>query len=663
MTFDRVILDNFGAYRGRQDAILTPEPNKPVILFGGMNGGGKTTFLDSIQLGLYGSKAKTSNRGNLGYKDYLADCIHRGTDPEEGASITIQFHRMSEGRVAHYELQRSWRKHRRGLDETLRITKDGEPDELLTDHWNESIAAWLPVGIAHLFFFDGEQIKDLAEGQHAARIIGTAINSLLGLDLVDRLDNDLRVFERRKNSESMDSAALLKLNQAEEELAHIHDEEAQVLQDEGKLVNAAGRLAEKVTEAREKFESAGGNLFLQHDELQKELAQLEQEKHSRQEELRALAAGSLPLLLLQNQLGEIQSQARHENEIRHARVLGESLEERDEHLIRMLKTESIGKDVISKVVKHLKRERDDVNQTASETLVLDAEPAFETDLRHLRENTLPSTRDRTVLLVNEIAKLDERIARLEADLARVPDEDQIADAQQELQNNQQEHKDALQQLEELKVRKKALRSQYERAEQQLERLGSQNVDVRFNEDARQRMLKHSTKVRKTLGTFKSRIIGKHARKIEGLMLESFQSLLRKSGLVSGLTINPETFAITLLDRAGQPLPFDRLSAGERQLLATSLLWGLARASGRPVPTIIDTPLGRLDSSHRKHLVQRYFPRAAHQVLLLSTDEEIVDDYLKALRPFITRSYHLAHDEVMGSTSVIPGYFPQYETAS
>jgi DNA sulfur modification protein DndD len=331
--------------------------------------------------------------------------------------------------------------------------------------------------------------------------------------------------------------------------------------------------------------------------------------------------------------------------------------------VQMLQSEAIDKSVIKKVVRHLHRERDDVNQTASESLILDAEPTFETDLRHLRENTLPSVRDRVALLVKELAALDERIARLEADLARVPDEDRIAAAQGRLREKKTAHQEALHRLEEIKVRKKALRSQCERAEQQMDRLGSENVEARFGEDARLRMLKHSEKVRNTLTTFKTRIIGKHARKIEGLMLESFQLLLRKTNLISGLTIDPETFAVTLLDRAGQTLPFDRLSAGERQLLATALLWGLARASGRPVPTLIDTPLGRLDSSHRRHLVERYFPRASHQVLLLSTDEEIVGDYLKALKPYITRSYHLAHDEALGSTSVNPGYFPQYETSS
>lgn len=662
MILDRVILDNFGAYAGRQEAVLTPEPGKPVILFGGMNGGGKTTFLDSIQLGFYGRKAKTSNRGGMAYRDYLEECIHRGADPQEGSSIIIEYHRMSEGRATRYEVRRSWFRGAQGIEETLRVCRDGEPDELLTEHWDETMEAYLPVSIAHLFFFDGEQIKELAEGQNAARIIGTAIHSLLGLDLVDRLENDLRVFERRKKSETLDSQSLMRLKQAEEELDHLLAEEAKTLQEEGRLTNKAGQLAEKVTEARKAFETEGGNLFLRHDEIAGELEARQKEKQVLQDELRSLAAGALPLLLIQGQLDKIQKLAHHETSVRHNRLLVEALEERDEAIISILGHESLSAAAIKRVAKELERDRKWRLEEAGEELILDADTGFETSLMHLRENTLPAARQRTVELLQQIALLDERITRLEADLARVPDQDRIAIAQETLRHRQAEHQEVLHQLEEIRVRKKALRSQCERAEKQLERTGSQEVEARFNEDARQRMLKHSAKVRETLGEFKARVIRKHARKIEGLMLESFQSLLRKSGLVTGLTIDPKTFAVTLLDRTKQPLPFDRLSAGERQLLATSLLWGLARASGRPVPTIIDTPLGRLDSSHRKHLVDRYFPLASHQVFLLSTDEEIVGGYYQALKPFITRSYHLAHDESLGCTSVNPGYFPQYETA-
>lgn len=663
MILDRVILDNFGAFAGRQQALLTPQPGKPVILFGGMNGGGKTTFLDSIQLGLYGRKARTSNRNGMAYRDYLAECIHRGADPSEGAAITIEYHRISEGRAQHYELYRAWRKGDKGIEETLRVSRDGQPDALLTEHWDETLEAYLPVGIAHLFFFDGEQIKELAEGQNAARIIGSAIHSLLGLDLVDRLESDLRVFERRKKSESLDSEALLRLKQAEEEHEHIFEEEAKVLQEEGRVVNEAGRLASEVTKAKDTFEAEGGGLFLRHDELKADLQDCLAKKLSLQDELRTLAAGALPLLLIEDLLSEVQEQARHETSVRHSRLLVEAMVERDQVILEMLKIEDLAPTTVNRVAKRLEIDRSQRLSEAHEALVLDAEPEFETELLHLRESTLPAARLRTIDLLGRISILDERISRLEADLAMVPDQDRIASAQNRLQTAETEHQAALMKLEELKVRRKALRSQSERAKAQLERVGCEEVDARFSEDARLRMLKHSAKVRHTLGEFKTRIIRKHARKIEGLMLESFQSLLRKSGLVSNLSIDPKTFEVTLFDRIGKPLPFDRLSAGERQLLATALLWGLAKASGRPVPTIIDTPLGRLDSSHRTHLVQRYFPSASHQVLLLSTDEEIVGDYHHALKPFITRTYHLAHDEALGQTSVEPGYFPKYETTS
>jgi DNA sulfur modification protein DndD len=87
-----------------------------------------------------------------------------------------------------------------------------------------------------------------------------------------------------------------------------------------------------------------------------------------------------------------------------------------------------------------------------------------------------------------------------------------------------------------------------------------------------------------------------------------------------------------------------------------MLWGLARASGRPVPTVIDTPLGRLDSDHRTNLVERYFPNASHQVLLLSTDEELVNGYLEKLTPFVARTYRLEHDEKSGQSTIREGYF-------
>jgi DNA sulfur modification protein DndD len=96
--------------------------------------------------------------------------------------------------------------------------------------------------------------------------------------------------------------------------------------------------------------------------------------------------------------------------------------------------------------------------------------------------------------------------------------------------------------------------------------------------------------------------------------------------------------------------------GEKQIFAMAMLWGLTRASARPLPAVIDTPMARLDATHRRHLVERYFPHASHQVVILSTDTEVDRHYYQLLQPFIARAYHLDYDEARKATVGREGYF-------
>ncbi|TVR64212.1 MAG: DNA sulfur modification protein DndD [Candidatus Competibacteraceae bacterium] len=660
MILDTIILENFGAYGGRQEAVLTPEDGKPVILFGGMNGGGKTTLLDAIQLAFYGPKARLSNRGR-GYRDYLRDSIHRGSDPGEGASVTLHFRRVVEGEIRRFELQRYWRAGVKGIEETVRVLSDGKLDDVFTEHWDEIIETYLPSGIAHLFFFDGEQIKELAEGGHAAEILGTAVHSLLGLDLLDRLESDLKVFERRKKAEALDPEATQELHQARGELQQIESEQEKVAMQEGAFVNQAGRLGKEVQEKEEQFRAEGGDLYLRRKELEAELALLKARKATMEARLRELVAGPLPLLLVDSLLGEVEQQARRETEIRRARALQDALEVRDREVLAILEVENGAAEPIRKITRILAADRAQRIGLAKEPLILDAEDGLSARLAHLRAVMLPQAKEQARDLADKLAGLEEKIARLELEKDRVPTEDRIEVIQRELEAARGAHQAKLAELEAVRVRQEALRRQWVAVDARLDQLGEHDLKARFAEDDRQRMLKHSRRVRETLGRFRARVVRRHIASMEVLMLESFRKLLRKTELIAGLTINPETFEVTLVGRDGKVLPFDRLSAGERQLLATSLLWGLARASGRPVPTIIDTPLGRLDSSHRRHLIERYFPCASHQVILLSTDEEIVGPYYEALKPFISRTYLLNHDNGLGMTNLELGYFSENET--
>ena len=149
---------------------------------------------------------------------------------------------------------------------------------------------------------------------------------------------------------------------------------------------------------------------------------------------------------------------------------------------------------------------------------------------------------------------------------------------------------------------------------------------------------------------------RHLERISQLVMEALGMLLRKENLITDVQIDPETHDVALTGVDGHTLPAKDLSAGERQLLAVALLWGLARAAGQPLPVVIDTPLGRLDGTHREHLLERYFPQASHQVILLSTDTEIDEEAYERIAPRVGRAYHFEFDAATNASYVVDGYF-------
>ncbi|RYY07029.1 MAG: DNA sulfur modification protein DndD, partial [Alphaproteobacteria bacterium] len=200
MTLDELVLHDFGAYGGHQSVALTPvDPARPIVLFGGMNGGGKTTLLDAIQLCLYGTFAKTSNRGGLSYPSYLERSIHRAPGVTD-AAVELAFSQNVAGSLHSFRLHRSWRKTPSGTRENLELLRNGEPDDLATEHWSEQVEQFMPARIAQLFLFDGEKIEGYADFEGTSTLIATAIQNLLGLDIVEQLMTDLKTMERRKRS-------------------------------------------------------------------------------------------------------------------------------------------------------------------------------------------------------------------------------------------------------------------------------------------------------------------------------------------------------------------------------------------------------------------------------------------------------------------------------
>ena len=661
MILDRISFKNFGVYGGQQKIDLTPKKGKPVVLLGALNGGGKTTFLDAVQLVLYGSNARCSNRGKLGYKQYLRETIHRGADPAEGSEIQLEFRRTLDGMEHRFILIRHWYEGPKGIEEQIAVMRDGEPDSVLAEHWQEYIESYIPSGISHLFFFDAEQIATLADGENAAEILGTAIHSLLGLDLVERLQSDLVTLERRKKKEQRSDQDLKEITLAEEEVQTLDRLVEETHQHVANLKGEFEQLEKQYKKKEQQFQAEGGDLFTNRKELELQLSKEEASLMKVEEQLRELAAGAAPLLLVPELIDTVEEEARHDIKVRHATLVSEELASRDEALLELILREKAGVTLRKKIEHFLENDRAERAQLANEPYRLGVDDEFLAHFRHLRTKQLPEIDSKIKELIEDAESWREKVARSEAALARVPDADAIAEIQRELETLKVRIRKRQAEWETAQAKLESMSSRHEAAMATHNKLLNQNLDATFQDEDRERILRHAAKVRNTLTQFREHMVQKHAAKIEGLMLESFSQLLRKKSLVKAIHIDPSTFQIQLTGANGTDLPMNRLSAGERQLLATALLWGLARASGRPIPTIIDTPLGRLDSEHRKHLVQRYFPVASHQVILLSTDEEIDERSLQEISKSVSHSYAMVYDEALQRTQVEEGYFWNYES--
>lgn len=655
MILHRLTLRNVGVFGGTQSLDLTPpDAERPVVLIGALNGGGKTTLLGALQLALYGSRAQGIARTRKGYERHLQELIHRNSDPAEGAAVELSFERRIDGRAVHYQIRRSWRMAGGAVEESFQVYRDGEPDELAATHWDDTVDAFLPARLSHLFFFDGEQIERMADETEASRLLATAFQSLLGLDLVARLQEDLATLEKRKRFTIRSPEEREKIRHLEGEVKAA-EEKCQKAHD--KIATENTRIEQKERQLdtlRERFRAEGGDHFLERDQRQAARHQTAAELAAREQRFRELLAGPAPLLLVPELLDELLAQGELEEQARRERIVAEAETARDEKVLKEIR-KNLPKDAFDTVRDALERHRPR-RELIDSPVILAAAEGFPDRIRRIMEVDLPPVARELATLKKEILTLRDELTEIDRSLAVVPDEDAIAAIQRDLLRMEQEidklkgerdaHVEALREAEfDLSLRQRTLAREYEK-----------HVEDWEVAEHDRRIVEHVPKVQGTLETFRARVVARHVGSLEHAIVESFQHLARKPKLLHSVRIDPVSFQIALLDATGAEVPFQSFSAGERQLLATAILWALAKVSGRPVPLIIDTPLGRLDSHHRSHIVQRYFPAASHQVILLSTDEEIVGRYLEMIEPFTGKQFRVEFQQEQAHSVVEPGYF-------
>lgn len=655
ITLTELILENFGPYRGQHVIHLTPEnSDQPIILFGGMNGGGKTTLMDAIRLAFYGHRAPCSTRGNLSYGDFLSQCIHRRTHTET-TSIELAFQQTLNNapEPTEFRVRRTWKHQPKNGRDKLEVFKDGYADPALTKAWDERIEDLFPLGISSLFLFDGEQVKELAEQDDLPPLVISAMRSLLGLELPDRLSTDLDVLISRKRKEVASQFDRQKLDNIETRLEKLQAEKRALKQQHASLQNAVDQAKAKFDLAEQAFLTQGGKIAAEQSHLEAQLQTLQNQADTHRNALRDIAAGSLPLAMIQPLLTQATSQVEQEVELQRSQTAQDLLQKHHRRLQAFLPSLKLKPAQQSQLETFLTQEHDRITPP-HESGWLGATIEHSHLLASLLIHGLPEQARQAQQHLQDLQSCHLEIDATERYLATAATPEAYAKLTEQFQQAQAEVIRTLTEQSHLEKQIDQIKQSIAQVNQELVNYTASTIEEQTTEN----ILNAALRAQHTLKEFKNRLKLRKLNQLEILVTECFLYLLHKSNLVHRIQIDTDTFRLSLFDSEGQPVPKQRLSAGEKQLLAIALLWGLARASGRQLPVAIDTPLGRLDSEHRNHLIERYFPQASHQVLLLSTDTEIRAEDVKQLRDggAITREYLLEYDSRQQQTQLSAGYF-------
>ncbi len=658
MKLTKLVISDFGPYRDRNEFTLSTSQESPIILFGGTNGAGKTTLFRGIQICLHGRSALGGRVSEADYKDLIRSKLHEYPDGSaDKASIRIEFEYVYMGEVDHYSVERSWRDRGKSIVENLEVRRNGKlPSDLDKDQWEDFLKELIPPGVSQLFFFDGEKVQELATAIEDDESFEDSLFSLLGLDLVDRLDADLSIYRSRK----LDENGLEGLTQEIEELREKKEEletRRQELKDEKRekkehLSELEGQIDSKESDIAQE----GGAYADKREELKERRAELNANIENLEEDIREIVTGAYPFTLAPDLCRSVVDRLQKESEQQEKAAARERI---DNEL-----SDALNGDVFEGL--DLSEERAEEIKTRLQTEIQNRFKVENEESKLLHQFSESQRREMYSVVNDALNKVPDQMEHkstklegmfrelqdVETNLGRAPEEEDIGPLIEELNK-------LIEEKEGLKSDLGDIEEELSKLETRTTRLGNQienKLDRKADEETISDRSELASNVQDMLKEYRGELAKKKLRKLEDALSKRYLALSNKSDFYTGVEVDEDALNIGVITKHGNYKPQSDLSAGERQIFATALLWALAEISGRPLPFIVDTPLGRLDKAHRENLIENFFPEAAHQVLVFSTDTEIDDEYYEQLNDDITQAYHLDYNQGEGYTSVTRGYF-------
>jgi len=667
MILVRLTVNDFGVFGGPHDFDLSPKNRKPIVLFGGKNGAGKSTLLEALRLCLYGSGALGAAIARDDYLQFLGTRIHGNPNAliqPTFASLQVEFQYSHADGLATYVVTRSWeRRSSNKVSELLTIERNGRAlEDIEAEHWQDFIRELIPPGVSQLFFFDGEKIQQLAEDTTDQLALSDAVKSLLGVDIVERLQADLHNHLARLNKPEARNSCLRQIRDLEKSIGHIQRKLLKLRERRTGIETTLQQLRAEIERTEGSLAASGGAFARNRDHLLHQEATLKERIKQLEDLVRQHCAGLLPFTLVPALCDRLKQQLLREEEATRIEAGQTLVKAAKREILKRLEPDILwsGQEGVSDETKQYLHSRIrralgsplNVEQLEKVPLVHQLSDSTARNLLAWIEQAASDVAPALKATDEELERTYRELHKVAESLGKIPTDEVIKPILESLRGLNERlvrvSAEGLLKDQSIKDAEAEVKDAERRHGQLAQKLAG---DAKYS--GKLRLL---PRVQAALDEYRSRLIEKKIAQLEEAVTHSFNLLCRKKDSLRTIRIDPKNFSITLCDRQGRPLPKSQLSAGEKQIYAISMLWALGKTSGRPLPVVIDTPLARLDSDHRRLLVENYFPFASHQVMLLSTDTEVDQVYFDALKPAVARAYHLDYDQREFTTTIKQGYF-------
>jgi DNA sulfur modification protein DndD len=711
MKINKIILHNFNSYEGINEFVFTShDSHKNIILIGGKNGAGKTSLFSAIKIAFYGPLAFGYVGANSHYIAKIKECINSKAYQQEivQSKVQITISLMIEREVKEYELTREWDYTRQKLEETYYIKEEGILlDENQRSYFQNYLQGLISPDLFEFFLFDGEEVGSIFSSSSYNLYVKKAIYTLFGLDIFEII---------RKYTDGYVGKAL---NQDEEILYNQYQElheradflERQIAMLEEQIALNQEMLEQVETELYDletAFKNEGGITEVERHKLIKEFNDAERIKTESVTQIKMFVEGLMPFLIVKDFTQRIANQLDYEEKGEIFYYIQQKLKKSEIKAVLNEKSD-VCDESVDALMEFLQ------SKFKPKGFKEDIQPLHDLSKEDIgRVNAMISSLEdfdvqMMISLVNKRKAVAERTAEINRVLKRsMADEDARKYAGQE--NNLLKKKEELAgKLYEEREQESRLTEEYSNVIQQKDKIfeslkkNAQNKHV----------LELSSGLNQMMDTMLSNKVLSIKRKLEKLIVEKLHHIYRKDNLITHIEIE-DNFRFNLyqdarytvlelaylirnlgseefLSEIGEQgkcnlfelykvssladlqlalsmakkdteinlykrIDINRLSKGERQIFVLSFYWAIIELSGWDIPFVIDTPYARIDANHRKEISEKFFPKISKQVIILSTDEEINEEYYELIKPYVAKEFLLINDENQNRSTVEQHYF-------